>query len=345
MIGSDSAMLYRRWMDVMNSPSSENSRSSYLSYLNTCDEIFLNVTSEDGNLLDSEQLNELRVEIEQVRVHVRGDAHASLGKFLSFLDWLIANRDRCGSCADALDAMEGGAGAVHDNADRHEQESMRQAARESYSRFFHEFRIDENRMINFGIGECIFASREGAMRRWEMLRDALINDRSIFIRDDAHGFYSRLYAEIFGNHHIMIDPDGNTEPIAALSAATGYTTRPASHQECVPLHNYILSHVFDKRSMNPLLFSSVCNFAYCPVIFDPFTGNARGEFAERFKRAFRCLAADQFAPVYWAYKDFVLEHDVMRRIGDFNIEGVGPRAMSNFRRMASQNWDPNFFVP
>lgn len=220
---------------------------------------------------------------------------------------------------------------------------------ESYQRFFREFGIDEERLIRFGIQECIFSELDQAWNNWrELVRklESPADGDVLYIRHDGSGLFVEFYHQLFRNSRIEEDRDGNTAPIDALAAATRRTTR--NHHECVRLENYVLSHVFDERTMNPLLFGGVYNFAFTPTFIDPFTGKAKGAFAKRFRREFRLEAIRRFRSIYDEFKRFAQDHHVQERIDEFVQQQQGlvrQRTLNDFRRRAMRAWDPQFEVP
>lgn len=216
---------------------------------------------------------------------------------------------------------------------------------ESYERIFRRFNINEDALLDFGMRESIFATPESALENWNMLKDRLLNGDEISIRPDrgsCTAMWHDLYEFLFGAN-VVQDSDGNTIPTRALAMATGYTTR--DDPGCIRLDNYVLSHIFDERTMNPMLFGAVCNFAFTPTFFDPFTGTAKGGFAARFKRAFRNYARELFVETYSAYKDFVQEYQVLERIEDFNPANVEGVALRRFKKRAIKQWTPEFLIP
>lgn len=217
---------------------------------------------------------------------------------------------------------------------------------ESYQRFLERFHIQEDDLIAFGLEQSIFATPDQAMASFVSLRDALCNNQPVYIRKDGHGLYRRLYAELFGNTNILEDPDGNSKPHEAMSLTTGFTAHPERFGNCRPLHNYVLSHIFDRRTKNPLLFASVCNFAYTPTIYDPLTGIAVGAIAERFCRRFRERAIELFGAVYQEFKNFTIDHNVREFIEEYELPGeMTERQATAFRREAKNNWDVMFEIP
>lgn len=290
----------------------------------------------------------LRIERDNVDCSVCGmskNVVASLHKYQEFVCWLL---DCNLGAASFVTVMEMISGCENDD-DRYDDHCQRLEARsrgnnvvESYSDFFSEFSIEEGRLLSYGLSKCIFASVENVLLYWRRLREDLLNDHPVYIRSDPHGIWREFYRQTFKNSHVYTDRDGNTVPVKVLSEATNYTTRPDSFPRCVVLKNYVLSHVFDFRTMNPLLFSNPCNFAYTPTLFDPFTGKASGQFAERFRRAFKKTALEKYGQVFSEYVEFVNEHDVLSKIREFTFGAASEKQLRDFRRNAKKNWSVEF---
>lgn len=359
MIESRSSVLYKTWMDVNHSPAAEDSRISYISYINPRQEFVLRVVDENGFLISNDELIVERNNVGRYLEHVTRNVAASLRKYQAFVDWLLHLHLGGFSYVTVMEIL---AGINCENAESFETseenaERTRNAERtkgknnrvrhnrnciESYSDFFARFNIDEDELIEYGFSKSIFASADAALNRWHNLREDLLSDRPVYIRADPRGIWREFYRQVFNNSHVLTDPDGNTEPIAVMSRMTNHTTRPASFPECIVLENYILSHVFDFRTMNPLLFSNPCNFAFTPSFIDPFTGKAAGNFAVRYRRAFRQYAFEKYNQVYIEYKTFVNEHNIMRQIDEFVFYPATPQQMRNFKRNARKNWSVEF---
>lgn len=341
--------IFRKWMDVTKNPLSKGTRESYMSHINVCREIDLNVFAEEDVFLPVSGLRELDREVSQLRSRIKGDTGSSFGKFCRFLSWLIERRDTITTLGDAEVLLrDWGTLDIDVESQRvaHGRNDLADEMFESYERFIDRFNIDEDQLLRFGLKEeTIWASEMDAVERWNRLRDDLLNDRPIYIRSMRNGLYQELYRGLFGNEHIVGDHDGNTEPIRAMAEATGFSKSPYNHPGCTLLGNYVLSHVFDRRSMNPLLFSNTCNFAFTPTLIDPFTGSATGAFARRFRREFRRFALKRFERVFNEYKEFVKEWKVIDYIRDFTVEGFSPREIQMFRHQAIQNWDPDTLLP
>ena len=343
MIESRSSILYKTWMDVYHSPAAERSRISYISYISARPGFVLRVVGDNGILISSE---ELTAEYNNVCRHLEYESRnvaSSLRKYLGFVEWLLQLHLGGTSYGVVMEVLAGI--NCEDEPVREMIEDNQQNDRnyiESYSELFERFNINEGAFIEYGFSKTIFASADVALNRWHRLRYALVHNQPVYIRADSQGLWREFYMQVFENSHVYPDPDGNTKPIEVMSELTNYTTRPASFRECDVLKNYMLSHVFDSRTMNPLLFSNPCNFAFTPSFIDPFTGKAVGDFAVRYRREFRRRAFEKYRQIYNEYKDFVIEYNMMDRIEEFVCDGLTERQLRNFRRNARRNWDVEF---
>lgn len=353
MIEPRSSVLYKTWMDVNHSPAAEGSRISYISYISPRQEFVLGVVDENGILISNEELMAEHNNVDRYLEHANRNVASSLRKYQVFVDWLLhlhlggytyvtVMEILAGINYENEESFESSEGnVVHTRVKNNKARNNRDYI-ESYSEFFARFNIDEDELIKYGFSKSIFVSADAALNRWHNLCEDLLNDRPVYIRADPRGIWREFYRQVFNNSHVLTDPDGNTEPIAVMSRMTNYTTRPASFPECIELKNYILSHVFDFRTMNPLLFSNPCNFAFTPSFIDPFTGKAIGNFAVRYRRAFRQYAFEKYNQVYNEYKLFVNEHDIMGRIDEFAFDVTTVQQMRDFKRNARKNWSVEF---
>lgn len=223
--------------------------------------------------------------------------------------------------------------------------------RESYREFLLAFHIDEDEFEQYGMRHSIFATPEQAREKTTALIRALTNNQVITIRRDSQenmALWRALYEYLFGNHNVQFDGarngDGNKVPRDELVAATRFS--PTPHRGYAQLQNYVLSHVFDFRTMNPLLFGNTCNFAFTPTIVDPLTGLARGEFAQHFRVCFRAYAYDRFRESYERLNEFMDQfvvtktgHSIRESILTFRAE-VPPNTLQKFIARAVQQWSP-----
>ena len=353
MIEPRSSVLYKTWMDVHRSPAAEKSRVSYISYISSRQEFVLRVVADDGFLISSEELLAERTSVNRHLAHVNKNVAASLRKYQAFVDWLIhlhlgrssyvtVMEILAGNTCENDETFEEDEGHVTDIKVKKNKAQNNRNHIESYSEFFARFNINEDELLKYGFSKSIFVSADAALDRWHSLCENLLNDRPVYIRADPRGIWREFYRRVFNNSHVLVDQDGNTEPISVMSRATNHTTRPDSFPECVELKNYILSHVFDFRTMNPLLFSNPCNFAFTPSFIDPFTGKAAGNFAARYRREFRQYAFEKYRQVYNEYTAFVNEHNIMGQIDDFTFDVATAKQMRDFRRNARKNWSVEF---
>ena len=347
MIESRSSVLYRTWMDAYRNPSAEDSRNCYISYISPRQEFVLRVVNDNGVLISNEELMIERNNVDRHLEHMNGNVATSLRKYQAFVDWLVHRHLGGTSYVTVMEILAGV--ACEDDEPEDEEPIDANAGNvaypgciESYSEFFARFNINEDEFVEYGLSTSKFVSIDDALNRWHILQDDLLNDRPVYIRADPRGIWREFYRQVFGNNHVLTDRDGNTIPIEVMSQMTHYTTRPRSFPECVVLKNYILSHVFDVRTMNPLLFSNPCNFAYTPSFIDPLTGKSIGNFAVRYRRAFRRKAFEMYNQVYTEYKNFVNQHNIMGRIDNFVFDAATPKQINNFRRNARKNWSVEF---
>ena len=223
--------------------------------------------------------------------------------------------------------------------------------RESYREFLLSFHINEEDFERYGMEHSIFADPVQALEKTDALINALTNGLPITIRKDRREnmpLWRQLYEYLFGNRNVQFDGDesgdGNKVPRDELIRATHFSPRGGVGNTL--LQNYILSHVFDRRTMNPLLFGNICNFAFTPTIIDPLTGLAKGDVAQRFRAHFRAYACDRFQEAYNRLNEFMdgfvvneTGQSIRESIQTFNAD-VARDKLQEFITRAMQQWSP-----
>ena len=330
MIGERTKTLFKLWgTGAAFRPKSMNTMESYCSHATSFFPEGFDVTSVGGIVKSVAELQGLLAITGNMANNLAGDARAAVRAIHDFVQWLIDEGKFDCQFEVLLEELE---------------EASQYNFQESYRDFFNTFRIDEEALIDYAMRPDVsyFASSEAAMASWNDLKGRLLNGQRIFIRNN-NNLFRLFYEEVFNNANVVGDQDGNTEPIKALGAVTGVTTRSQDPRLRV-LINYKLSHIY-ARPNNPLMFSGVYNFAFTPTMVDAFTEEAQGAFSIRFRHVFREFAYQRFGEIYSQFKQFVLEHDIDRRIELFNPQGYTTTQMAKFRQMAHADWSPFFEIP
>ena len=177
---------------------------------------------------------------------------------------------------------------------------------DGYKVFMERFNISDNQMIDFGINETIFITKDTVLDEWKVLKErVLAGNTKIFVRGygrDAKGtqLYMDLYRELFGHDNFIKDPTNNAEPTKLLKALTGYSRQEKPTIKYKQIRNYQVSHIFG-RTKNPFSFTAPWNIVYIPKIMDPFTGHeSKGELTNAFQKKF----LEKF---YLYYQDYIEE--------------------------------------
>ena len=265
--------------------------------------------------------------------NLTGDVRSAMRSMHEFIRWLIDEEKSGVQFGVLLEELE---------------HQSRYPFRESFQPLFNAFGMNQDMLIDYAMNPEVsfFASTESALESWNELTGKLLGGQTIAIRR-KNELFRLFYRQVFNNEHVVGDHDGNTEPIKALSAVTGVSTRAnfvrAENGDQL-LINYKLSHIY-ARPNNPLMFSGVYNIAFTPTMIDAFTEEVEGEFAIRFRRVFREFAHQRFGLIYLWFKEFVVDHDVHAQIDAFNPPGFTQRQLMNFRQIAHADWSPIFEIP
>ena len=327
MIGERTKALFKLWgTGLANRPKTLNTMESFCSHLDKMFPGVFDLTTE-GNICSAHGLDGFFTVVEEMAGNAAGDTRSALRSLLEFIQWLND---------------EGKSGAPFGELFAQLEQASRYTFRESFRDFFGAFNINQEMLIDYAMNPNVsyFASTEAAIASWHDLTGKLLNDQEITVRYENE-LFRLFYGQVFNNEHVVGDGDGNTEPINALSAVTGVTTREGSQNLLV---NYKLSHIY-ARPNNPLMFSGVYNVAFTPTLIDAFTEEAEGEFAIRFRHVFREFAHQRFNQIYLWFKEFVERYNVHAQIDAFNPPGCTQRQLSNFRRKAHEEWSPIFEIP
>jgi hypothetical protein len=314
------------------------------SHVNRCGRVELAETVDLDNFREKGVRNEL---LGRFSYSVEDERHARPQRHHVVIDGNVLDGTR--SLRSAIKLYWRFIDGLHRPGQKKEADNV--VVRESYSEFLQTFQIGEDAFVEYGINHSIFATDEQALDKTEELIRALKkeNDKpiTITIRKDRGrhaNLWLELYRYLFDNDHVQFDGDGNKVPRDTLAAAT--LSPPSGHGGNTILHNYILSHVFDVRTMNPLLFGNTCNFAFTPTIFDPLTGMARGGIAMHFRERFRMRAYETFQKSYEKINAFINTYivektglGILESIRKFKPE-VPTDELQDFIVRALQQWSP-----
>lgn len=182
--------------------------------------------------------------------------------------------------------------------------------RDSYKNFFEKFKIDQNKLIEYGVEvDTIYPDPEQIREKWDELKqNILIGGNSVSIRkygrSGGSSLYIELYSVLFPNCKILLDPTNNAGPRKVLEASTGLS----KYGKNKAIQNYQVAHV-KGRTKNPLLFTAPWNIVWIPKILDPFTGHeSHGEITNIYKTAFHNYWSTKYETFIREYNELVLEH-------------------------------------
>ena len=327
MIGERTKALFKLWgTGLANRPKTLKTMESFCSHIGKLFPAVLDLTTE-GKICSADDLDGFFTVVEEMAGNAAGDTGSALRSLLEFIQWL---------------SDEGKAGVPFGELFAQLEQASQYTFRESFRDLFNAFNINQEMLIDYAMNPNVsfFASPEAAIASWHDLTGKLLNDQKIVIRH-KNELFSLFYRQVFNNAHVVGDGDGNTEPIKALSAVTGVTTREGYQNLLV---NYKLSHIY-ARPNNPLMFSGVYNVVFTPTLIDALTEEVEGEFAIRFRHVFREFAHQRFNQIYLWFKEFVERYKVHAQIDAFNPPGYTQRQLSDFRRNAHADWSPIFEIP
>ena len=133
-----------------------------------------------------------------------------------------------------------------------------------------EIKVDDLFYAGMKIVEVIRKSynEEKIKEKWEKLIESVTNpnqDEAVYIRSHGRNGASSdsmliLLENVF-NRSFSIDKTNNSQPKKLLKEFC-----------CDNYQDYQISHIFEERTNNPLLFTAPWMVCYTPKIIDPFTG-------------------------------------------------------------------------
>lgn len=186
---------------------------------------------------------------------------------------------------------------------------------DSYARFLEHFNISEDTFIKWGIESIIYPPENEVRSEWEKLKYRIFNNEKVYIRGygrngHATTLYINLYAELFQNYNVKVDPSNNTAPKKLLESIT-------NNKNNKNYINYQRAHIFGKTK-NIFLFEAPWNLCYIPKIFDPFSGHeASGHLPDLFQNLFLKNACDRFSDYILEYNEILNSLDIRNRLNDY----------------------------
>lgn len=197
--------------------------------------------------------------------------------------------------------------------------------RNAYDNFFKEFNINEDQILKYAEKEIIFGGFEQVKNIWDELKDRLLNNQEISIRNagrkgELSEYYKRFIEFVFGNNNIKIDPTNNNAPAKIIKRSTNgirkYDKKRNDNKNTVM--NYQISHIFDNTTKNPLMFESPWNIVYMPKILDPFSGHeSKGDLTDLFKKTIKELTVSKFKIFIKDYNEILKKYSISSKINDF----------------------------
>lgn len=182
--------------------------------------------------------------------------------------------------------------------------------RDSYTRFFERFEIDQEALIEYGVQcDSIYPKKDEIKPLWDQLKANILNgNQPVYIRrygrSGGSDLYIKLYAILFPNCKIELDPTNNSRPRKVLEECTGYSKTGKNKT----IQNYQVAHV-KGYTKNPLLFTAPWNIVWIPKIFDPFTGHeSHGKLTENYRAAFLKHWSSLYNSFIEEYNELIQEH-------------------------------------
>jgi hypothetical protein len=191
--------------------------------------------------------------------------------------------------------------------------------RDSYLSFFSKCNISKDQLFEFGLSDTIYVDEKIACYAWECLKDKIINNGSVHIRDfgrNAAGTHllKSFYLHVFKNENVQADATNNVEPTKLIRKWTGFSKSGGNNYQVI--RNYQISHVFG-RTKNPYCFTAPWNIVYIPKIIDPFTGHeAKGDFVNEFTQMFQKQCYLRFKLLIDDFNEIVTSPDFRKKLED-----------------------------
>jgi hypothetical protein len=168
-----------------------------------------------------------------------------------------------------------------------------------------EIKVDDLFYAGMEIVEVIRKSynEEKIKEKWEKLIESVTNpnqDEAVYIRSHGRNGASsdsmlRLLENVF-NRSFSIDKTNNSQPKKLLKEFC-----------CGNYQDYQISHIFEERTNNPLLFTAPWMVCYTPKIIDPFTGHETKGFSE-YKEKFIDWAFDKNREYIYKYNEIIISY-------------------------------------
>ena len=192
--------------------------------------------------------------------------------------------------------------------------------RDSYERFFSKFHITKEQFFDFGLQETIYAPPEDAKASWEILKERIHTNQTVYMRGFGRNgsssyLYQEFYKYVLDNENVKIDSTNNAEPSNVIRDLTRYSKNENDKHELI--RNYQVSHIFG-RTKNIFAFTASWNIVYLPKIIDPFTGHeAQGEFVEKYQHLFQQMSYTRFEPLIEDYNQLIRDEDFQARVDTY----------------------------
>ena len=171
---------------------------------------------------------------------------------------------------------------------------------DGYLKFFEDFSIDIEALLNWGIENIIFPDVKKVGDAWTNLKERIKNNNTVYIRGygrNGHGtiMYQGFYEFLLGHTNVKQDPTNNHKPKQNIEKLT--ELKRNKH-----IFNYQVSHIFG-CTKNIFLFEAPWNICYVPKFMDPFTGHeAKGEYIANFQKRL-------FETAYKRYENIITEYN------------------------------------
>lgn len=214
--------------------------------------------------------------------------------------------------------------------------------KDSYQKFFNDFKINEERFLEWGISTTIFPSTDKVASEWDNLKKRIFTNQTVYIRkygrnDHATQIYKGFYATLLNNTSVEQDPNNNTAPQKLIERMTGYKRNS-------DIYHYQVSHIWG-CTKNIFMFEAPWNICYVPKIMDPFTGHeAKGILSVEYQRIFRAKAYELYRSFIEDYNQIIKKLDIENKlklyISSLEEKKITEKEVVQFQKDASKELLP-----
>lgn len=190
---------------------------------------------------------------------------------------------------------------------------------DSYQQIFNELGITKDSFVKTAMNNIIWIEDNDIKAEWKNLKSKINNKEEVFVRNHGRNGSGEtqlieLLKDIF-DMNFKIDGSNNSKPSSLLK-------RCILSKKNLSIQNYQISHVFEERTNNPLLFTAPWMLCYTPKILDPFTGHECSGYDD-VRKEFINIAQVKFKEYIEDYNRIILPywkklHDKFKGLSVYN---------------------------